>query len=243
MILIAFVAFRFYASEQEGFILIGRYVEPIIPIVLVLGIISINNMKVMDKKHLYYFIGRFITILTISLFTLEFDLKIIEGFQQCANNPALYYLEPLYHIKLPEILVSIYALAFLALMCLSIKNKAYINDLLILVILSALIPSLSLYAIALDSSVFRENNNINLYLNADTNKTTQLYIDTNMSSLEQTAGLDLYAFWNNGKTGSIYGDDKNLTSFVKNNNTYLITVNPLPYREITNDEIFRLYQL
>lgn len=243
MLLLAFVAFRFYASDREGFVIIGRYVEPFIPLVLVLGIICINNIKKLEDKYIYYFVVLFIVLLVISLFVMEIDLSIIQCFGHYANNFSIYYLEPLYQITFPEVFVSIYAMAFLVLICLSLKNKRFINGLLTLVILSSLVPTLSLYSIDLDNSVFRKDNNIDVYLNTYTNTKSELYIDTNMSALEQKAGVNVYSFWNKGETGYVYGDSKNLASLLKNNNTYLISVNQLPYREITNDDIFKLYQL
>lgn len=241
LLILAVVGFTFYTGE--GLVVMGRYVEPVIPLIIILGIICINNMKNMSKKLLYSFIGFFIAILAITVFIMEIDLSIVFAFTQYVNNAGIYFLEPLYLIKFPEVLVSIYALAFLALMCLSIRNKAYINGLLILVILSSLIPSSSLYSIALDSSSFRKDNSINQYLDSYSNKTTLLYIDTNMTALEQKAGVNVYSYWNKGEVGYIRGDDKNITVMAQKVPVYLISVNQLPYREITNDDRFKLYQI
>lgn len=234
------VGLRFYSSEN--IFMMGRYVEPIIPAILLYSIIYIYDMKNVSDKQLFYYIGLFVGMFVISLFLMEFDYSVIYGFNEYVNNPSLVYLEPLYRMPLPEFWVLIYSLVFMVLMYVSIKNKRYISAFLAFIIISSLIPSADLYGRAVDPGNFRVNNPINLYLNANTDRGTHLYIDENMTDLQQKVGLDVYAFWNKGYTEYL---DTNSTGTIAagGSDAYLISVNQLQYQFITNDDIFKLYKI
>lgn len=235
------VALRFYTNEN--LFMMGRYVESIIPAIVVLCIIYVNDMKSVGNKLLSYFIGMFIGLFVISLFLLEYDYSIIYGFNEYGNNIGLMYLEPLYHLPIPELWVLAYALVFMFLIYLSIKDKRYVSIMLIFVIISSFIPFVSLYNDARSMSQFRMDNSIDQFLDKNTNKDTRLYIDSNMTSILQKAALSVYAFWNDGYTDYIYANDTDAAQRVMGNNFYVISENELPYKYITSDDRYKLYAL
>lgn len=239
ILILAVVAFNFYSGEK--FDLMGRYVEPIIPFIIILGIIYINDIKIIKRKSIHSLILFFMAILAVSLFIIEYNYTIILGFLESMENPMLYYLEPLYHVSYPEIFVTIYALAFLFLIYLSIKNKIYINALIIFIILSSLVPTLNLYHIEYNASNIWKDNAIDQYLNYHSNKNTILYIDTNINNQDIKMGTNVYGFWNKGMIEYAAGDSKYFTN--STNNTYLFSIRTLPYKEVASNNIYNLYQL
>jgi hypothetical protein len=79
-------------SNFTGEKILGRYIEPVIPFTIILGIISINKISIslLSAKKIYYFCVSFIVNLLITLFTFIIDDMIILGFGSYINNPMLF---------------------------------------------------------------------------------------------------------------------------------------------------------
>lgn len=242
-LLLSVIALRFYGGE--GFVILGRYIDPILPSIFLFGIILLNELNELRfRKYTGIFSIIFALVILIVIFVLEFNYSILTGFMQFQSNEALYYLEWVYHNSFPEIYIMIFSLVVMALLFLSIMNKKHATLFLIFLILSSILLSINMYNSLVDNSSFRKDNPISLYMVGHTDRNTLVIVDThNMDFLNQTAELALYGYWNNGDC--VYGDAQNLQALniSKNRTTFIITTESLPYEQIVTDTPFKLYSI
>lgn len=242
IIILADIALNFYTNST--LMLMGRYVEPLMPGVIVFGTIFLYDMKKVSEKQLNYFIALFIAIFTTSLFLIEMDYSIIYGFMRNVDNSSLWFLHTVYTLPFPEIIVMAISVMLLFLMYRSVNDKKYMKSLLVIFIIISLFATFDIYGQATSDlgSNFRKDNPIDRYLNANTDRNTILYIDDRMTDSEQLAALTVYAYWNKGDYQYIDGNDSSLVGNV-NNDKYLITTNKLSYKFEINDDVFNLYKV
>ena len=146
-LIVSTISFLFEGGEKN--LIFGRYIEPIIPIMVIVGIIFISNIdqKILNKKNTIYFILISIPIIFIMPYIFSWDNIIINIFNDLQDNPTLYayimfygyptsnaftiFYEPNFSIPaqtissylLPSLLMSIYFSAIMALIILSMKNR------------------------------------------------------------------------------------------------------------------------
>ncbi len=235
-LLLSVIALRFYGGD--GFVILGRYIDPILPPILLFSVIILNEMNLMNyKKYSGLFSVIFLPIVLLVIFIMDYGNSILFGLAQFQSNEALYYLEWFYQTSIPDVLVVVFSLLILVLLLLSIHDKRYTSVLLLFIILSSIVYSVNIYNIAVSDSSFRKDNPISVYLTGHTDRNTLVIIDDhNMDFLSQTAELALYGYWNNGDC--IYGDGQDLQAMNSygNQSVYIVTTASLPYRQIVNDE-------
>jgi hypothetical protein len=73
-------------------LIFGRYIEPIIPIIMIIGIICISNIdqKIVNKKNISYFTFISIPVILILPYFFAWDNIIINVFNDLQDNPTLY---------------------------------------------------------------------------------------------------------------------------------------------------------
>jgi hypothetical protein len=239
-LLLSVIALRF--SGGWGFDILGRYIDPILPVIILFSIIILNKLNsIKFSKYTGYFAVIYLGTVLLTLFVLEYNNAIISGLEQLQDNVALYYLDWFYQSFFPEVFVLMFSLIIMALLYLSIKNKRYTAILLIFIIISSIIFSISVYNAALDSSNFRKDNPINQYLVGHTDRNTLLVLDSNIDPEGQMAELGIYGFWNNGNTIYFDANHANTSRLYNANDTYLISTATLPYTSVATDDKFKLY--
>jgi hypothetical protein len=267
MLLIA-VTILFLVEGRAIDRIIGRYIEPAIPIIMIMGIICISNsdQKIMNKKNIFYFALISIPLILIIPYVFALDNIIFNAFNDLQDNPALYAYNLFYGYPaskafdifynsniiipkqtfssylLPSSIMSGYLLVTTALITLSLKNKRYINLLLGFIILSSLVFSTPLYHISVTESKNGENS-ITSYLANNTNDETVYLTDFATSYNDKRTEDYVYGFWNRGDVG--YVNSRNIPSNVTEGykKAYLISTRSLPYDRVAKDGNFTLYQV
>ncbi|MGE5412418.1 MAG: hypothetical protein ACM3MI_15775, partial [Clostridiales bacterium] len=265
--LIAFTLVFLAEGRAENRI-IGRYVEPSIPIIMLLGIICISNFdqEILDKKNVLRFTLISIPLVLIIPYIFTWDNVIFNLFNDLQDNPTLYaynifygypashafdifynsYIitpeQPISEYFLPSLLMSGFLLVTLALITLSINNRRYISLLLGFIILSSLVFSAPLYHISVSKSKDSENS-IARYLANNTNEETIYLIDLATTYNEKRTGNFVYGFWNRGDVGSVNSKKipPNITQGYKK--TYLISTKSLKYDIAAKDGKYVLYRI
>lgn len=256
LLVLSTLAFTLQGSGYEK--ILGRYIEPIIPIIVVAGIIGLNylNDKAISFKQTNIFVLSFILFIFIVLCTIMYDNTIIIGFINMANNVALYSFTQFYDLFfginygfvmqmpissiLPATLMILYFLLILTCVYLSFKNKKYLTILLVIFIFSSIEFTQPIYYNAIFQSSMCNEGPIGTFLNTYTNKDTIYLVDINS---DQRIELGKYGFWNKGEIK--YIDAENVTDLNIYNDTinYIISSKALPYREVSNDSIYKLYKV
>ncbi|WP_158301481.1 glycosyltransferase family 39 protein [Methanocella paludicola] len=248
------LVFTFISGET----LLGRYVEPVIPPIIILSIISIYKIdwKILSVKYVNLFILLFILIILIVLFILMYNSTIILGFLSFVNNPSLYaytsFYDPFFGINYGQALnmptwnipsaalIIVFFLLLLMLIYLSISDKRYICVLLLVIIIFSYFFSLNIYYNELFQSKYESyhENAIYNFIKNNTNSNTLLILDNN----EFNNNFYLYNYWNMGD--SSLQDIKNNT-LVKSQNKkiYLLSNKTLEYDIVACDDYMKLYMI
>jgi hypothetical protein len=248
------VFFIIYAGGTEA--VLGRYVDPIAPAMIILGIIGIvnlNDRKLIGVKASYLIFASYVLTIVFILFTLIYDNTIIRGFETFVNNPGLYpytffygsdYISSLFSLTnqiMPAVMIILYFMILLGLICLAIDNRRYISLLLIFIILSSIVLSINLHDLSLLESNYRKDNPINNFLINNTNKETVYIIDLPNSSPGTRNELYTYGFWNKGGMAYIDAQNATFSDRYENRTAFLISTKSLPYIEVARDKPFILY--
>lgn len=267
LLMVSTISFLFEGGQKD--LIFGRYIEPAIPVIMIIGIICLSNFdqRILNKKNIIYFTLVSIPIILVMPFIFAFDNIIINVFNDLQDNPTLYaynifygystlkaftiFYEPNFIVSeqevssylFPSLLMSGYLLVTLALITLSMRNKRYINQLLVFIIISSLVFSTTLYNISATKSNGGDNS-IARYLANNTNDRTIYLIDRDTTTPSNVSIENyVYGFWNQGDTSYINSDSilQNITERYKI--TYLISANNLPYDKVSIDGNFTLYQV
>lgn len=264
LLLLIFSTVGFAYSSKEH--ILGRYIDPVIPLTIIFGIIIISNInyKIISTKNTLYFTIAYISILAIVLYTLVFDDVIIIGFGSIVNNPSLYPFRMFFMLFygshyglsmtdramyiLPIAVMALYFLIVLTLIYLSIENKRYISVLLIIIIISSIILSSDLYNTQINFSNGTKGDPIASYLMNNTNKNTIFLVDNyeNKSYIFESflrTELSTFGYWNKGNTEIIDAENMTYLKRYGNNTTYLVSTKSLPYKEVLKDGKYKLYIL
>jgi hypothetical protein len=260
------ILFLFEGRQYDR--IIGRYIEPAVPIIMILGIICLSNFdqRILNKKNILYFTLVSIPIILIMPYIFAWDNIIINVFNDLQDNPTLYAYNIFYGYStlkaftafynqnfivskqevlsylLPSLLTSAYLVGSLALITLSMRKKRYINLLLVFIILSSLAFSTTLYNISVTKSN-NEDNSIARYLANYTNDGTIYLADLATSYNNARTEVYIYGFWNQGDISYINSGSipQNITQRYKK--AYLISPNKLPYNKVVIDGNFTLYNV
>ena len=260
------IGFLVQGGEKDR--IIGRYIEPIIPIIMIIGIICISNFdqKILNKKYIFYFTLVSIPIIFVMPYIFAWDNIILNVFNDLQDNPTLYAYNIFYGYPtlkafnifynsnivtpkqtissylLPSLLMSGYFLVTIALMTLSMKNKRYINLILVFIIISSLAFSITLYHISIAKSKDGDNS-IARYLVNNTNDGTIYLTDLATTYNDARTEMYVYGFWNQGDIS--YVNSRNIPQNVPEvyKKIYLISTKSLPYDKVANDGNFILYQV
>ena len=250
-LMVSTISFLFEGEKKN--LIFGRYIEPIIPIMVIIGIICLSNIdqKIFNKKNIIYFALISIPIIFIMPYIFAWDNIIINVFNDLQDNPTLYaytmfygypasnaftiFYEPNFVISaqtissylLPSSLMSIYFSAIIALIILSMKNKHHISLLLIFIIMSSLIFSSILYQATVAKSSAEMNNDIARFLTNNTNDKTIYLIDRATTPTNVNIEKYIYGFWNTGDIAYIDTGSTSLKATELNKTTYLISTKPL----------------
>jgi hypothetical protein len=255
------------AGGQKDLIF-GRYIEPIIPISVIIGIICISNIdqKIVNKKNIIYFTLISIPVILIMPYIFAWDNVILNVFNDLQDNPTLYaytifygystlnaftiFYEPNFSIQaqtissylLPSSLMSIYFSAIIALITLSMKNKRYISLLLVFLIMSSLIFSSTLYHVSVAKSNDADNS-IARFLSNNTNDKTIYLIDLATTPANVNIEKYIYGFWNKGDIDYSNGEKISLKDTGLHKTMYLISTKSFSYNKVANDGNFTLYRV
>lgn len=246
-------AFAFLMKEYQ--LTLGRYFEPAIPFMIILGIIGFEKIgkALISKKQLYCFAIAFIILTIGAIYSMIMENSMIYQIMNYVNQPTLYSFVTFYgpdylgaitvpsmHV-LPAFTMICYFLIFLALIYISIENKRYVSLLLIFLIVSSIFLSICTYDQDVYISNFRKNNEINQFLVSNTNRSTMLLIDNGIEISNMRTEICTYGFWNMGNVG--YIDAENTTIANNDNITYVISTNDLNYTIVAKDLWFKLYRV
>jgi hypothetical protein len=266
-LIVSTISFLFACGKND--LIFGRYIEPIIPIMVIIGIICMSNIdqNILNKKNIRYFILISIPIIFITPYIFAWDNIIINVFNDLQDNPTLYaykifygyptlnaftiFYEPNFTIPaktissylLPSSIMSISFSAIIALIILSMKNKQYISLLLVFIIMSSLFFSTILYHVSVAKSNAEADNNIARFLINNTNDKTIYLIDRATTPTNVNIEKYVYGFWNKGDINFINSGNISLKATELNETIYLISTKSLSYNILANDGNFTLYQV
>jgi hypothetical protein len=265
ILLMAFtIIFLVEGGERDR--IIGRYIEPAIPVIMIMGIICLSNFdqKILNKKNILCFSLVGTSIILIMPYFFSWDNIIINVFNDLQDNPTLYAYNVFYGYPtlnafsvfygsiiskqmipsyfFSSLLMSAYFFIIIVLMTISMKNKRYICLLLVFIILSSLFFSTTLYHLSVRKSN-EGDNSIARYLTNNTNDETIYLIDLATTYNDARTEEYVYGFWNQGDFS--YVNSKSISQKVMEGYTkiYLISTRSLPYNIVANDSNFTLYQV
>ncbi len=255
LLILATISFLFDGGYKNW--ILGRYIEPTIPIIMVFGIICISNIdrKIMDIKHIYYFTIICIPLILLMLLVFTWDNSIIYEFNDLQDHASIYAYTIFYGqgstpltqtpsmYIVPSLLMLLYFSLIVVLLSLSLKNNKYIGLLLAFILISSIVFSINIYREEVAQSNNGTDNAIGRYLNDNTGDETIFLIDN--STGYSNTGIEQYnyGFWNNGDA-AYYNTSKTSTIARSVNKTsFLISIKPLPYNITANDGAFKLYKI
>ncbi len=156
----------FIFASGETALILGRYVEPVVPFMIILGIIGLTNVErslISRKMILGFAIFSFATILFV-VYTMVSDNAIINQMYNSINHPTMtafiaFYgpgfieaaTHPSMHV-IPAILIVCFFLIVSAMMTLSIYDKRYLNFFLLFLIISSIAGFATIYNYDVGSS-------------------------------------------------------------------------------------------
>ncbi len=266
-LIVSTISFLFEGGERN--LIFGRYIEPAIPIMVIVGIVCISNIdqKILNKKNIIYFILLSIPIIFIIPYVFAWDNIIINVFNDLQDNPTLYaysifygyptsnafmiFYGPNFAIPaqtissylLPSLLMSVYFSAIIILIIISMKNKRYISFLLVFIITSSLIFSTILYQVSVVKSNTEMDNSIARFLTNNTNDKTIYLVDRAITPTNVNIEKYVYGFWNKGDIDYVNAENVSLKATELNKTIYLISTKSLSYYKAAKDGNFTLYRV
>ena len=247
-----------FAFEETALIL-GRYVEPTMPFLIILGIIGLTTIdrRLIGRKHILGFAIFSFAMILLVVYTMVSNNVIINQMNNGINQPTMEAFIVLYgpnfieatinpslHI-IPGIMIAGFFFIVSALMALSINNRRYLNAFLLFLIIASIASSATIYSYDVDQSKTSwQQSDIGMYLTEHTNQSTILYVDSASSDADIHASICEFVFWNKGDVA--YIDGGNLT-YVKESNeyrtSYMLTGRNLIYEPEVEDGAFKVYKV
>lgn len=232
--------FLSYNYEQLLYGVYGRYIEPIVPLVFVFGILGLSKFCTEGHNNYKKWILPFFFYITIICFIVStFPLKNYD----IAHTLSVYYLYIIYNAPLEFGLLVTFAIAIFLLIYLEFIDLQYLSILIAVLICFSLIFSAATYYVLLKNSNMASDD-ITQYLQKNSNKNTIVFI-----SKDDSTGLGHYLqseaiFWCKGTIVPI-SNISNISSIDYSNNTvYAITQQQMQYKELAKGYFdFKLYQL
>ena len=221
---------------------LGRYLDPFLAPVIILGLVNIFNVNSIDlKKRLFNHVFFVEAVVLFILFISFYDLNIFFDPADFVNNPSMTYLFKLVDPYLLLIVIVAISVISTSLLLLSSIEKRAIAVFLLFIITSSILASYITYGAIVSESNFRARNDISLYLENNSNDKTLLIIDKNMTLNDLNLAGSVYGFWNIGDENKLDINDSHvLKLFI--NNVYIITKNNLTYTRVAADNGFILYK-
>ncbi len=215
----------------------GRYIEPVVPFMIILGIIGLTTIdrSLINRKKIFEFAIFSFAMILFLVYTLISDNMIINQMNNSINQPtmaafiAFYgsdFIEATIHPSMhfiPAILIAAFFFIVLVLMTLSIHDRRYMNFFLLFLIISSIAGSVTIYNDDIGMSrLFGQHNDIGMYLTEHTNQSTMLYVDSTNSFWGIHGIISSFVFWNKGDVAYIDGGnlttvkqrDTNMTSYL-----------------------------
>jgi len=170
-----------FKSITHQFDVYGRYIDPIVPLIFIFGIISLSilteQIKSPSKSVWGIFLG--LDLVILSLFNLTFPF-ILHDQYQISNNLAIWYLIDFKNIIPIWGLIAILFIVMTILMILGLySTKLKYFFFLIVIITSVFIGSMAIMDEQPISSFRHSQNEIGRYLSENTHENTLLIIDSN----------------------------------------------------------------
>ena len=228
-------------SLTEFHFSLGRYLDPLLPPIIIFGLISICKANINHFKihFVNYFIFMECAVLVI-VYISTYSHNIIYEPKDCINNPSLIYLYLIDYWIYPLVILALSILSTVILFLASI-NKRIILVLLLLIICLSLICSYVSYNYFMNSSEVLVNNNISHYLYENSNDQTMVLIDKNLTGWDNKFARYIDNFWNDGETSLIDINESNLSALMASDNVYLVTTSNFNYTPVAVDDRLKLY--
>ena len=236
------ISLNLMGSMSEIHMGLGRYLDPLIAPILVLGLISIYNVTIVDiKKYSINYIIFFNIFILIILYISTYDINIFFDKSDYGNNPSLAYLLFINTSGIfPLVIVAISILSAIFIYLSTVK-KRYTAIFLLFIFAMSVIATYSTYNVLKSSSQFSMNNDIDMYLRSNSNDQTLLIIDNSLRIEEYRIAL-LYGFWNEGTNYPLNINDTYNSNYIKNVSAYILTNRNITLPYVATYGNYKLYK-
>jgi hypothetical protein len=220
-----------YYYNQILYEIYGRYIEPIIPLLFIFGILGLTNVysntKSITKKDykkwaLLFSIYTLITVLVIYTIPLK-NYNIV-------NTLSIYYLYVIYNNIINYVLIFALSILIFLLFILPLVEKRYAYFIIILFIFISIIFSLPIYRyelLASDTSM----DNIVIYFQNHSSNNAIVLVDNNIFNSATLYDQSEAYFWFKGNVFPVANiQNSTLISEYKNDTIYVISQKEYPYR-------------
>ncbi|CAJ35189.1 glycosyltransferase family 39 protein [Methanocella arvoryzae] len=138
---VTIIAISLRSSGSAYFTTIGRYLEPVVPPVILLGLIYICNVKVSDfKKYLGVYVA-FSAIVTLFFLITNSTPNNMFSYDQIINNPSSGFYYNLKAIGLLPYSLGLLSIMSFGMFYLALTNKKFITLLMVLLIIVSILVS------------------------------------------------------------------------------------------------------
>jgi hypothetical protein len=234
-----------FTGGDPYYSIFGRYIDPIIPLIFLLGFIGIDQMYKNSNKINIKIISALISlyIFTILIFLFTFPYE----YYKFANMFSIFYIQGIKTIVPIETFIAIFSLISLVIFCLSINHKKLRSYLFLFFILFSIFISIYPFQIELRNSSNTENvNQIGRYLQKHSGDDTLVLMDR--EDFNKQWGPQMWfltRFWMNGNLirHSTKEDPSGVYPEYAKTADYIISTKLLPYQPVTcSNAGYKLYK-
>ncbi|VVB64450.1 Uncharacterised protein [uncultured archaeon] len=219
-----------YLCNRDEFMLLGRYIDPLVPAIFLFGLICLGRISGQKKESRSRFISAFIIIyLAMSfLFALTFPFEIGK------DVLPILYLRHLASLMPTWAIVPVIMPLFSVGLYLSLYNRKFRSLILFIIILfSAAISAYTIPTELAASKGYQDQNQIGSYLEQFSNDSSLILMDLE-DDMRDRAMLPFTKFWARGKvvTYSTAEDPSGVYTDFARNVDYIISSKILPYPSV-----------
>lgn len=211
------------------YMIFGRYIEPMIPMLFIFGIIGLCELY--DEHYKPGLKGVAAMIATCMIPVAALALTLPSDHYKYQDTNSLFYIQSIHLIPVWAFVV-IFILAMFTLLFLSFYSRAFKVLLMVSLIATSLIVSIPVYKTdMLSSHLYEDRNQIGRYLQANTDSNTVIVMDGTIMDYEQGRIFwALTSYWTKGYITPV-ADISNPSNITVNGNhaDYLASMKTLDY--------------
>lgn len=241
LILISITITHMYIALKDGnlqYLIFGRYIDPIVPFIFLLGIIEIDRIYSirykLDKSKMATFICMYVTLVTLFNFTFP------HSYYKFSNIFSIYYIQSLKSTIPIGMFIGIFLLIIIVVFYILIRIRRSRNTLFLFIILISLTASIYPIQTQLNNSLYASRvSPIGIYINEHLEDDKLVLADR---FDESPLIWFSTTFWMNGYL-THHSINNGLSDIQLNNVKYIISSKLLPYQPVICSMGYKLYEI